>query len=85
MEAKTFEAQYDLTDFNLYMDNNTDIDEVVTVVDFVVESNNIDFVKKEFSNMFVIDTGKVSYLFANYELIECYEIGEGLIRVICVK
>ena len=85
MEAKTFEAQYNLTDFNLYMDNNTDIDEVVIVVDFVVESNNIDFVKKEFSNMFVIDTGKVSYLFANYELIECYEIGKDLIRVICVK
>lgn len=76
---------HNLTDFNLYMDNNTDIDEVVTVVDFVVESNNIDFVKKEFNNMFIIDTEKVSYLFADYELIECYKISENLIRVICVK
>lgn len=85
MKAKTFEAQYELADFNLYMDDSANNDEVITVVDFVVEDGNIDFIKKEFSNMFIIDTEKVSYLFADYELIECYKISENLIRVICVK
>lgn len=85
MKAKTFEAQYELADFNLYMDNSNDNNEVVTVVDFVVENDNLDFIKKEFNNIFIIETDKITYLFSDYELIECYSIGEGLIRVICVK
>lgn len=85
MKAKTFEAQYELADFNLYMDNSNDNNEVVTVVDFVVENDNLDFIEKEFSNIFIIETDKTTYLFSDYELIECYSIGEGLIRVICVK
>ncbi len=85
MKAKTFEAQYELTDFNLYMDDNNDRDEVITIVDFVVEGDDVDFVKEDFSNMFVIDTDKVSYLFSDYEVSECYSIGSNLIRVVCVK
>jgi hypothetical protein len=85
MKAKTFEAQYELTDFNLYMDNSNDNNEVVTVVDFVVENDNLDFIEKEFNNIFIIETDKTTYLFSDYKLIECYSIGEGLIRVICVK
>lgn len=85
MKAKTFEAQYELTDFNLYMDDNNDRDEVITIVDFVVEGDDVDFVKEDFSNMFVIDTDKVSYLFSDYEVSECYTIGSNLIRVVCVK
>lgn len=85
MKAKTFEAQYELTDFNFYMDDNNDRDEVITIVDFVVEGDDVDFVKKDFSNMFVIDTDKVSYLFSDYEMSECYTIGSNLIRVVCIK
>lgn len=83
MKAKTFEAQYELVEFNHYMDHNEE--NPTDVVDFVVESNNIDFIEKEFGNLFVICTEKDSYVFSNYELIECYEVGGGLIRVICVK
>jgi len=83
MKAKTFEAQYELVEFNHYMDHNEE--NSTDVVDFVVESNNIDFIEKEFDNLFVICTEKDSYVFSNYELIECYEVGGGLIRVICVK
>lgn len=83
MKAKTFEAQYELVEFNHYMDH--DKENPTDVVDFVVESNNIDFIEKEFDNLFVICTEKDSYVFSNYELIECYEVGGGLIRVICVK
>lgn len=85
MKAKTFEAQYELTDFNLYIDDNNEKNETISVIDFVVESDNIDFVKSEFNNIFVVDTDKVSYLFSDYKISECYEVGENLIRVICIK
>ena len=55
-------------------------------MDFVVEGEeDVEFIEKEFNNMFVVDNDKVCYLFADYELNECYEVGDGLIRVICVK
>lgn len=83
MKAKTFEAQYELVEFNHYVDLNEE--KPMEVVDIVIEFDNIDFIKKEFDNLFVIETDKDSYVFFDYELIECYEVGGGLIRVICVK
>ena len=83
MKAKTFAAQYELIEFNHYIDH--DSEESTSVVDIVVESDNIDFIKKEFDNIFVVETDKEIYVFSNYELIECYEIGGKLIRVICIK
>ena len=83
MKAKTFEAQYELVEFNHYVDPNGE--KPTDVVDIVVESDNIDFIEKEFNNLFVVETDKSSYVFFDYELIECYDIGGGLIRVICVK
>ena len=83
MKAKTFGAQYELVEFNHYIDHEKE--KPVNVVDFVVESNNIDFIENEFAHLFVIDTGSSSYVFSDYELVECYSIGGGLIRVICVK
>lgn len=84
MEARTFEAKYKLADFSLYLSED-DKHEVTSVVDFVVESDDIDFIEKEFNNIFVIDNDKVFYLFSGYKLIECYSIGGGLIRVVCTK
>lgn len=83
MKAKTFGAQYKLVEFNHYVDNEKD--KPVNIIDFVVESDNIDFIKEEFSHFFVIETGESSYIFNDYKLTECYEVGGGLIRVICVK
>ncbi len=84
MKAKTFEAQYKVIDFNLYIENEGD--ETISIVDFVIESDDIDYVTEEFSNIFVIENdNRISYLFADYKLSECYEIGEGLIRIICIK
>ena len=86
MEAKTFKAKYKVIDFNLYLSEDKDRNETISVVDFVVEGEeDVGFIEKEFNNMFVIDNDKVRYLFADYELNECYEVGDGLIRVICIK
>lgn len=83
MKVKTFEAQYDLIEFNHYIDQ--DKEEPVSVVDLVVKCDNIEFVEKEFNMLFVVETEKLSYVFYDYELTECYSVGGGLIRVICVK
>jgi hypothetical protein len=83
MKAKTFGAQYELVEFNHYVDSGKE--KPINVVDFVVESDNIEFIENEFSHLFVIETGETLHVFNDYELTECYEVGGGLIRVICVK
>ena len=83
MKAKTFAAQYELIEFNHYIDHESE--KPIDIVDIIVESDNIDFIEKEFNSIFVIDTGSNTYVFSDYELIECYEVGGKLIRVICVK
>lgn len=85
MVAKTFEAQYEIVDFNLYLSEDIDRKEVINIVDFVIEESNVDFIKKEFNGIFVIDNDKLSYLFSGYKIKECYPISGNLIRVICVK
>ena len=83
MKVKTFEAQYDLIEFNHYIDQ--DKEEPVSVVDLVVKCDNIEFIEKEFNMLFVVEANKLNYIFYDYELTECYSVDGGLIRVICVK
>ena len=83
MKAKTYAAQYELIEFNHYMDHNKD--KSVSVVDLIIESDDIDFIQKEFDHLFVINTDSDSYAFLDYKLTECYDVGGGLTRVICVK
>ncbi len=83
MKAKTFGAQYELIEFNHYIDSEAE--ESISVVDIVIECDNLDYIEKEFSNIFIIDTEKNSYVFYNYEVSEYYSVGGGLVRVVCVK
>lgn len=83
MKVKTFEAEYELVEFNHYMDHNEE--DSTSVVDVVVESDNIEFINNELNNIFIVDTGNLTYVFSGYEVNECYEVGDKLIRVVCVK
>ena len=83
MKVKTFEAEYELIEFNHYIDYNGE--DTISVVDLVVESDNIEFIENEFNNIFVIEANELTYVFSGYEINECYEVGSKLIRVICVK
>ena len=85
MKAKTFEAQYELIEFDLYMDSDNSRKETISIVELVIKSNDIDFVKEEFNNTFIVEAENLSYVFSGYKLTECYEIGSGLIRAICIK
>ena len=83
MEVITFGAKYELIEFNHYIDHESE--KTVSVLDIVIKTNALDFIEKEFNNLFIIDTEKTSYVFSDYELTEYYEIGGGLVRIICVK
>ena len=83
MKVKTYEAQYELREFNLYIDHSKE--DAINVADLVIESNDLEFIEKEFNNTFVVDTDKLSYVFSDYELNECYKVGDNLIHIICVK
>ena len=83
MEVVTFGAQYELIEFNHYIDHESE--ETVSVLDIVIKTNTLEFIEKDFNILFIIDTEKTSYVFSNYELTEYYKIGGGLVRIICVK
>lgn len=85
MEVKTFEAQYELIEFNLYMDSSEDKDKITTIVDLVIKFDNIDFIKNELNNIFIVDNDNISYVLSEYKVKECYKIGDNLIRAICIK
>ena len=83
MKADTFGAQYELIEFNHYIDQNTP--ETTSVVDLVIKYDDPDSAAKDFNNLFVVETKKTSYVFNNYEVTECYDVGGGLVRLICVR
>ena len=81
MKIYTKEAIYEPVEFNHYIDQS---DKGVThVIDFVVESD-IDSIEESFDNS-VVATKDFAYSLSGYELIEYYEIGNGLVQIICVK
>lgn len=82
MHIKTFGAEYDLVEFNFYIDHENNS---ASVLDVVVETDDVDLIAQELSNLFVIEAENTHYVFSNYKPIEYYEVGGGLVRVICVK
>lgn len=83
MIVKTFKAQYELLEFNHYIDHSHE--EPVNVVDLILRTNDIDYVKDELNSLFAIEAGKQTYVFSGYEISECYELGKGLVKVVCIK
>lgn len=83
MIVKTSNNQYWLVEFNNYIDHS--MENTVSVVDLVVECNDVESIMGEFDDTFIVDTDNLSYIFFGYELIECYAVGGNLIHIVCVK
>lgn len=84
MEVKTFQTQYKLAEFNSYITTTPD-DDYINVVELLLETNQMDFIEKDFSDIFIIDTNKQTYVFSGYEVSEYYPIDDKLVKVICIK
>ena len=80
MEIKTFEARYELIEFCHYIDINQ-----INVLELLVNTDDISFLEDELSTIFAIETEKQTYVFSGYEVFECYEENNGLIKVVCIK
>ena len=84
MEIKTFEARYELIEFCYYIDNSNP-DTQVSVLELLINTQDIEFLEQELSTIFAIETEKQVYVFSGYEVSECYEEDNGLIKVVCIK
>lgn len=83
MEVKTFQSNYDLTEFHSYITQiNNDY---INVVELLLNTNELDFIEKDFANTFIIETDKQTYVFSGYEVDEYYPIENELVKVVCVK
>ena len=80
MEIKTFEARYELIEFCHYIDSNQ-----INVLELSVNSDDLDYLENELSNIFAIETEKQTYVFSGYEVSECYKEDNGLTKVVCIK
>jgi hypothetical protein len=80
MEIKTFEARYELIEFCHYIDINQ-----INVLELLVNTDDVSFLEEELSTIFAIETEKQTYVFSGYEVSECYEEDNGLIKVVCIK
>lgn len=83
MEVKTFQSNYDLTEFHSYITQIND--DCINVVELLLNTNELDFIEKDFANTFVIETDKQTYVFSGYEVDEYYPIENELVKVVCVK
>ena len=84
MEIKTFKAEYGLVEFCHYIDC-TNATNQISVIELLVDTSDIEFLKDELTNIFAIETQQHTYVFSGYEISECYETDCGLIKVVCVK
>ena len=80
MEIKTFEARYELIEFCHYIDANQ-----INVLELLINTTDMNFLEDELSTIFAIETDKQTYVFSGYEVSECYEEDNGLIKVVCIK
>lgn len=84
MEVKTFNSQYELLEFNHYIDNSNP-DAQISVIELLLNTKDIEYLEGELSDIFAILTDKQAYVFSGYEVSECYEEDNGLIKVVCIK
>ncbi len=84
MEIKTFEARYELVEFCYYIDNTLPNGQI-SVIELLVNTEDVDFLEQELSTTFAIETDKQIYIYSGYEVSECYEEDNGLIKVVCIK
>lgn len=80
MEIKTFEARYELVEFCHYIDSNQ-----INILELTVNTNDMDYLEGELSNIFAIETEKQTYVFSGYEVSECYKDDNDLIKIVCIK
>ena len=84
MDIKTFEARYELSEFCFYIDNTSSTNPI-SVIELLVNTEDMDFLENELTSIFAIETAAQTYVFSGYEVSECYEEENGLVKIVCIK
>ena len=87
MEVKTFQNTYDLAEFHCYITKGID-GECISVIELLInttETEDLSYIEKDFSNIFIVESHHHNYVFSNYEVTEYYIDENGLVKIICVK
>ena len=87
MEVKTFQNTYDLAEFHCYITKNTN-GECINVIELLVnttDTEDLSYIEKDFSNIFIVESHHHNYVFSNYEVSEYYIDENGLLKIICIK
>lgn len=82
MYLKISDAQYDLMEFDLFV-NGLDR-KPISVIEMLVDCSIDEFEAKKLEEVFSIGVDEDFYTFAEFEVNEIYEDG-GFVRIICVK
>ena len=84
MKVKTFKSEYELVEFNHYIDN-TNPDTQTNIIELLLNTKDIEYLENELSDIFAVITNKQTYIFSGYNVLEYYEENNGLIKVVCIK
>ena len=78
-EIIQIKSEYELIEFNHYVDNISS-DTQISVIEFLLNAKDMEYLEDELSDIFAIVTDKQAYVFSGYEVSECYEDENGLIK-----
>ena len=79
MYLKNCNANYNLAEFNLFIDAYG-----TTVIDMVIDCSIEEFEEYGLGDTFFVETEKLTYVFSNFEINEVYE-EDGFVKLVCVK
>lgn len=82
MYIKSFQTEYNLTEFHHYVNHVGD--DTVNVLELLIDCPIEEFVEEDLTSIFVIEDEKQTYVFSWYKVDEFYEV-DGLVKVVLVK
>ena len=83
MKLKTFNGEYGLLEFNYHIDNSYRT--TINILELLIETNEIDYVKEELNDSFIIEAEHYTYVFSDFKVEESYLVGDELLLIVCVK
>lgn len=75
-------ARMECVEFNCYFEEVGE--ELRSQIELLVEAN-VDEIEEVYSNPFLVEMEHQTCVFDGYELWEFYEVGNGLVKIVCIK
>lgn len=83
MKIKFSNSEYELLEFNYHIDDS--YERLIHILELLIETNNIDDVREELNDSFIVEANECTYVFSGFETHEYYMVGDTLLQVVCIK